>query len=88
MSYMLDCNITTALYNHVRKEQFGICSNTDTLMSMALNEMRIDLGCSSVVICYTPETCENSVIACNIVIIQQTSTTSCSITVTQSFDDP
>jgi hypothetical protein len=86
---MLDCNITEALYNHVKKSQFGICSNVDTLLSMALNEMRVDLGCSSAVLCYIPETCTGSTtISCSLVTSQTITTTSCVLVATQSFDDP
>ena len=85
---MLDCNITEALYNHVRKEQFGICSNIDTLLSMALNELRIDFGCSDVVVCYIPDTCESSTISCSYPLTQDLTTTTCEINLVQTFDDP
>lgn len=86
---MLDCNITEALYNHVRKEQFGICSNVDTLFSMSLNELRIDLGCSDVVLCYVPETCNTNTISCVYTLTQDLTTTTYSFTLTQVVpDDP
>lgn len=85
---MLDCNITEALYSHVRKEQFGVCSNVDTLLSMSLNEMRINFGCSDVVVCYTPETCDTNVISCSYILTQDLTSTSCSFTLIQTFDDP
>ena len=87
---MLDCNITQLLHIHVKKEQFGICSNVDTLLSTALNEMRLDFGCSSTVVCYTPETCEGSTTtSCNIILNQQISSISaCDIVLVQTNDIP
>jgi hypothetical protein len=81
---MLDCNITGALYNHIRKEQFGICSNVDTLLSMALNEIRLDLGCSSTVLCYTPETCVTpTTVGCSIVLNGVETSVACTIILSQ-----
>ena len=89
MPNMLDCNITQRLYNHIRKEQFGICSNNDILFSMALNNMRYSLGCSSVVICYEPETCEGSTtVSCSIVLNQLLTSQGCDIILTQTYDIP
>ena len=88
MYNMLDCNITEKLYADMKKRQFGICSNTDTLLSMALNELRVDLACSSVVVCYEPETCSNTTTSCNIALTQPVSSTPCAIVLVQSFDDP
>lgn len=87
---MLDCNITDALYTHILKEEYGICSNTDTLISMVLSELRYNLGCNGVVLCYTPETCIGSTtVSCNIVLSQQVgSASNCNIVLTQTNDIP
>lgn len=81
---MLNCNITEKLYGHIKKEQFGICSNTDTLISMALSQLRYDLGCGGVVICYTEEECEESVITCSLTSTQNIESISCGLTATQN----
>lgn len=81
---MLDCNITEALYTHILKEEYGICSNTDTLISMALSELRTNLGCTGVVACYTPETCVGSTtVSCSITLEQPIIITDCFLTLTQ-----
>jgi len=86
---MLDCNITEALYTHIKKEEYGITSNTDSLISMVLNQMRYELGCTGVVLCYTPETCiGQTTVSCSLTTSQTLINTSCDLVVTQLFDDP
>lgn len=86
---MLDCNITEKLYTHIKKEQYGICSNTDVLISMALNQLRYNLGCTGVTACYVPETCEEpATVSCSLTTSQTSTVLSCVLTITQSFDDP
>ena len=86
---MLDCNITEALYTYILKEEYGICSNTDTIISMALAELRYNLSCTGVIMCYTPETCVGSTtLSCTLSASQTLIQTTCDLTATQSFDDP
>ena len=86
---MLNCNIVDQLYNQIRKKDFNLCFNETTLISMAQKQLRYDLGCTGVNLCYTPETCDGIVtVTCNITLSQNIDTTSCSMTIVQSFDDP
>jgi len=86
---MLNCNITEELYTHILKEEYGICSNTDTIISMGLTELRYNLGCTGVIICYIPETCVGTTtLSCSLSASQTLIQTPCSLVATQSFDDP
>lgn len=86
---MLICNIITERYKQLRKEQFGLCTSTDILYSLYNNQLGLDLGCSGVVICYTPETCVGQTTeSCTLMATQTFVTSTCSLVITQSFDDP
>ena len=86
---MLICNIVTESYKQLRKEQFGLCANNTMLYSLYNNQLGIDLGCTGVVLCYTPETCVGqTTISCSLTISQTLTNTSCDLVITQSFDDP
>lgn len=82
---MLICNLIAERYNQLKKEQYGIKFCTDTLYSMFLQQQGLDLGCSGVIVCYTPETCDNLDISCSSITINQDITYTCSsaITITQ-----
>jgi len=83
---MLNCNIISQLYNILRKNQFGICSQTnkDTLLSMSLYQLREDMECSGAVLCYVPETCVGTTTTtCAITTSQSITTSSCNLITTQ-----
>jgi triosephosphate isomerase len=85
---MLECNIVTELYNQIKKSHYGICFNETKLLSLVQKQMRYDLGCTGVVLCYEPETCiGTTTVSCSLALSQTLITTSCDLVATQSFDD-
>lgn len=83
---MLNCNIITELYSILKKSYFGICSNSnqDKILAMSLYQLREDMQCSGVVLCYTPETCVGTTTTtCSVITTQTVTSISCNITTTQ-----
>lgn len=86
---MLNCNIADSLFNQIKKSEFGLCYNPDTLISMAQKQLIYELGCSGIALCYVPDLCDGiSTVSCAINLTQEIGNTTCVITLTQSFDDP
>jgi len=82
---MLNCNIIQELYNIIKKRQFGICNNTTLLFSLYSQQLRLDLQCSGVTICYVPDICEAiPSISCSITTSQNITPVVCNITLTQN----
>ena len=66
-----------------------MCPSTTMLYSLYNQQLGLDLGCTGVVLCYVPETCEGqTTISCSLTTSQTLITTSCSLVATQTFDDP
>lgn len=82
---MLICNLISERYNILRKDQYGIKYCLDTLYSMYLQQLGLELGCTGVVICYQPEICEDNSIDCSDITVTQSLTSTCTsaITITQ-----
>lgn len=85
---MLTCNIVEQIYNQIKREQFGICFDNTTLLSMAQKQLRYNLNCEAVILCYTPDECESTTpVACNLILSQANILTTCTaFTLTQNFN--
>ena len=85
---MLICNLIIERHKELKKEQFGIKTCYDTLYSMFNQQLGLYLDCTDVTICYEPETCVGTTTVSCSLTTSQILTTSCTLVVTQSFDDP
>lgn len=84
---MLICNLIEERYNQIKKAQFGLCTNEDMFLSLLNQEFQSYLGCTPFVSCYPIEECTSLDITCSLTIGQTIEPLSCSLTITQNFDD-
>lgn len=84
---MLTCNILDQLHTQIRKEQFGLCFNSSTVVSMAQKYIRYNFKCDSVILCYEPDICEPATaVICALVATQTLSATCTSPTISQNLN--